>query len=57
MLFEETCRSVRFGDVGMLDLLLPRLLAYFNGAGNPNYAKMIASMLQWKLHEAPPGFK
>ncbi|KAG8687257.1 hypothetical protein FRC08_012082 [Ceratobasidium sp. 394] len=55
MLFEEVHRSVRFGDVGMLDLLLPRLLTFFSGAGNPRYAKMMAVMLQWKLHEAPPG--
>ncbi|KAG9084458.1 hypothetical protein FRC06_004077 [Ceratobasidium sp. 370] len=55
MLFEEVHRSVRFGDVGMLDLLLPRLLTFFSGAGNPRYAKMMAHMLQWKLHEAPPG--
>ncbi|KAG9125002.1 hypothetical protein FRC07_009386 [Ceratobasidium sp. 392] len=55
MLFEEVHRSVRFGDVGMLDLMLPYLLQFFSGAGNPRYAKMIAHMLQWKFHEAPPG--
>ncbi|KAG8721597.1 hypothetical protein FRC09_007631 [Ceratobasidium sp. 395] len=55
MLFEEVHRSVRFGDVGMLDLMLPNLLQFFSGAGNPRYAKMIALMLQWKFHEAPPG--
>ncbi|KAF8597051.1 hypothetical protein BDV93DRAFT_569883 [Ceratobasidium sp. AG-I] len=55
MLYEECRRSVRTGDVGLMELLLPRLLMFFAGAGNPKYAREMANMLQWQWHEAPPG--
>ncbi|KAG9084689.1 hypothetical protein FS749_005034 [Ceratobasidium sp. UAMH 11750] len=56
MLYEELSRAIKFGDVGQINLLLPRLLMYFAGSGKWNYAREIAHFLQWQWYEAPPGF-
>lgn len=56
MLYEETRRAVRFGDVRQMELLLPRLLFHFSGTGSGNYTRLLTSMLHWRTHEAPPGF-
>jgi hypothetical protein len=47
--------SIRAGDVGLVETLLPTLGLYFKGAGSHNYAKSIVEWLQFRRYEAPPG--
>ncbi|CUA76197.1 Bifunctional uridylyltransferase/uridylyl-removing enzyme [Rhizoctonia solani] len=56
MLYEELQRAIRFGDVGQMENLVPKLLIYFAGSKRWNYTRMLTSVLQWHWHEAPPSF-
>ncbi|KDN41357.1 hypothetical protein RSAG8_07472, partial [Rhizoctonia solani AG-8 WAC10335] len=56
MMYEELRRAIRFGDVGQMENLIPKLLIYFAGSKRWNYTRMLTSVLQWHWHEAPPGF-
>ncbi|CUA73353.1 hypothetical protein RSOLAG22IIIB_10737 [Rhizoctonia solani] len=56
MLYEELRRAIRFGDVGQMEILLPKLLIYFAGSKRWNYTRMLTSLLQWHWNETPPGF-
>ncbi|KDQ06674.1 hypothetical protein BOTBODRAFT_91322, partial [Botryobasidium botryosum FD-172 SS1] len=47
-------KTIREGDVGQLQALIPHLIFYFKGGGNGNYCKMMVEYMQWHLYEAPP---
>ncbi|KAF8593162.1 hypothetical protein BDV93DRAFT_395927, partial [Ceratobasidium sp. AG-I] len=55
LLRHEVWSSIHCGDVGRMENTMPALLSFFLGAGANNYAKEVAEMLHWRLHEAPPG--
>ncbi|KDQ05582.1 hypothetical protein BOTBODRAFT_193321 [Botryobasidium botryosum FD-172 SS1] len=47
-------RTIRGGDVGRLEALIPTLIFHFNGSSNGLYCKMLVEHMQWHLYEAPP---
>ncbi|KAG8703080.1 hypothetical protein FRC11_010988 [Ceratobasidium sp. 423] len=49
--------SIRTGNVGSLEDLIPSLVVYFKGRENFNYAQELAEYMQWMLYEAPPGMR
>ncbi|EUC56787.1 hypothetical protein RSOL_197560 [Rhizoctonia solani AG-3 Rhs1AP] len=53
--FYSTRRAIQTGNVGLLEDLLPRLLIYFKGHDNHNYAQGLAECMHWMRYDAPPG--
>jgi hypothetical protein len=50
-------RAVRYGDVGLMEDMLPHLLFRFMGGGNSKYAIEIMELLQGLHREWPPEIK
>ena len=57
LLYTQLRETIREGDVGHLEYLVPSLAMYYKGAGKPNYARLMIDYLQWSKYEAPPGIR
>lgn len=57
LLYAQLRSTVRQGDVGHLEYLVPTLAVYFKGTGNSNYARLMLDYVQWSKYEAPQGYR
>lgn len=47
--------SIKSGDVGHMEHLIPTLLLMFKGANHGNYAQLMLNLINFKKYKAPSG--
>jgi hypothetical protein len=57
LFYNQLRETIRQGDVGHLEYLLPQLAIFFKGSGSKNYSQLILDYLQWSRFEAPEGVR
>lgn len=57
LLYQQLRETIRSGDVGHIEYMLPELAIFFKGSGSKNYSQLLLDYLQWSRFEAPDGVR